>query len=105
MKNLNQYQDGEIVMKNEVQIKSILAIFDPIDNGLPNLKEYDFDESVEVNSLDQDELKKAASDFVTMIEQRIGGTCAYGIVRIFKDEVLLMDVTITHELLRIEKKE
>ena len=29
-------------MKNEVQIKSILAIFDPIDNGLPNLKEYDF---------------------------------------------------------------
>ena len=87
-------------MKNEVQIKSILAIFDPIDNGLPNLKEYDFDESVEVDSLDQDELKKAASDFVTMIEQRIGGTCAYGVVQVYKNNLLIMDCTVEHKAVK-----
>ena len=87
-------------MKNKVEVRAILGIIDPIDNGLPNLQEYNFNKSIKIKSMQPEDINDAISDFITKSEKEIGGTCAYGVVQVYKNNLLIMDCTVEHKAVK-----
>jgi hypothetical protein len=86
----------------EVQIKAILGIVDPYDNGSPKITEYDFNTSLKVKSTAKHDIDNSVTNFITESEKKIGGTCAYGVVQVYKSNLLIADITIQHEAVKEE---